>query len=1293
MKRWRKLLRLLLLSGLVAGVLALVALASLPHLLERSIERGLSSFFQRPVSVGGVRVAGFVPLTIEVLDLRVGGATAGAPPFLVAPRIVAVPSLAPLRGRVLVLNRLRLDGPQIGIRAFPEGGDDIPRFGGGGSGGFELRVNRLVIEKGIFRLDHQRVPLELDLPDFHGRLSAQGRGVLAGGLSFGPGRLQFGANPEMRLGTDLELRLVGSQLQVVGAHLRAVGTDLAYEGEIALARRPQGTLTLHGRVDLALLDQHVMRTGLAIQGQGRFSGSVGIDGSRLRVRGRLEGEGGSFDGQGVERFAGEVSWDERGVILKDLGLRALGGDGVLQVVVPPGRSTARLQARLERTDAEALVRWIFALGPAGLGSSATGELELHWPRGRFRDELSGRAALDLVERGDARKPLSGRLEWRAERGVHFIERADLQTPETSARIAGRIGRDQSAELQLDAASRDLAGTDELLRRVRRALGSPDAQRAGLSGRGRFSGRWHGTLRDPIYDGRFDAADVGYLGVRWGELEWRGTLTPLELRSDSLLLRKRGAELRLAGRVALGDYGGADALDLRVGFEGWPSRDLTRALGFRLDLEAPLSGEAVVAGRRSLPRGSATLRGGAGLYYGIPFDAFELGSRFADGLTSVSDGHVRLGGGSLSFRGSLSGDGIYDGRAELRAVELSELAARQPAQLRPGGRLSGELTLVGPLDRPRLQARLGSPRLFLGDEGVGALEAGLVGRGDGQLAVSASCRSPRVELTLAGVLGLDPEYRSRLRLVARETSLDPFLRAALPALPAAVQIVASGALDLEGPLLQPRELSLVASMSALELLLPEYPVRNVGPLRLAVSEGRLRVLELRLAGEGTDLAVRGQAALLGDGPLDLEVSGAADLRALSVVTRRVRGRGAARLTFSVAGRRDEPRLEGRLDLEGGGLRMRGFPQGLEDVRGSVRFDLEKAVLDGVRGRLGGGALDVDGQVAYAGGVLSSLDLHATGRGVLLRYPEGLRSLLDGDLRLFGDGTRQWLSGDVEVRQATWRRRYDLASELMAAARVAPEAAASGHGLRLDVRLRAPGTLELDNNLGTLHASADLRLSGPIEGPSVLGRAEVDRGRIYFQGTTYTIRRGSIDFQNPQRIDPLFDIEAEARVRAYRVTLRANGTLERVYPTLSSDPPLGAVQILNLLAGADETAVASLTQSQADQARLAATGAATLAAGRISEEVGLERQAEKLFGLNRFSIDPALGKSSFTNPTARLTIGKRITPDLSVLYSTDLGGTQERVLTIEYTLSDRLSLLFTQVEPDGGVGFDVRVRQSR
>jgi translocation and assembly module TamB len=139
-------------------------------------------------------------------------------------------------------------------------------------------------------------------------------------------------------------------------------------------------------------------------------------------------------------------------------------------------------------------------------------------------------------------------------------------------------------------------------------------------------------------------------------------------------------------------------------------------------------------------------------------------------------------------------------------------------------------------------------------------------------------------------------------------------------------------------------------------------------------------------------------------------------------------------------------------------------------------------------------------------------------------------------------------------------------------------------------------------------------------------------------------------------------------------------------------LSSVQILNLLAGADETTVSNLSQAQTNQAQLAATGAATLAAGRITEGVGLARGAEKVFGLNRFSIDPSLIRGGVTNPTARLTVGRRITPDLTILYSADLVGANERLISVEYNVSDRLSFVLTQSQPDG-FGFDVMLRQSR
>jgi translocation and assembly module TamB len=828
-------------------------------------------------------------------------------------------------------------------------------------------------------------------------------------------------------------------------------------------------------------------------------------------------------------------------------------------------------------------------------------------------------------------------------------------------------------------------------RIRRALGTPEAYLAGFTGSGVFRGRVRGTLDVPVFEGRVSGKDIGWLGVVWGRAEWVGVADAYVVRSHSLVVRRPGGELWVDGWAETGYYGEDDRIEIKARFDAWPASDFISALEWDLELTGPVSGEVVVRGRRSHPEGSARVSGPRGLYYGVPYTALDVDTAF-EGAVGWGSGRATVGGGAVEFRGSLTDDGFFDGIAEATDVDVMDVLPAPSQAVAWGGRVSGRATLQGALARPRVVGQLSSKRIFLGDEGLGAVEATLRGDGDGTVSVAARCSSPRVDLAMAGSVGTMPPYPVSLEIAAQDTSLDPFVRLAYPKLHSALGVVFSGRLRLLGDAGSPQSLEANGQLSDFRLLLPDYPVRSRGPADLLVHDGRLALGRLHLSGEGTDLTLHGVAALLEDGPLELTLRGTADLRALSAVTRRLRGRGDARLSLDVKGTRDAPRIAGTLELEGAGIRARGFPHGIEGVRGSIRFTEAAAEFSEITGTIGGGAVELAGQATYEGGQLGTFEVQATGRGLSLRYPEGLRSQVDADIRLFGNAERQWVAGNVDVLQASWTRRYDLASEILSPREMLPERASLEEGLRYDVSLSAPGTLRIDNNLATLQARAELRLQGTHAHPVILGRAEVERGRVYFQGNTYVIRRGVIDFANPQEIDPFFDIEAETRLRSYRVTLRMNGTLERVFPTLSSDPPLSAVQILSLLAGADEADVASLMQVRTDQANLAATGAATLAAGRISEEVGLERGAERLFGLNRFSIDPSIIKGGVSNPTARLTVGKRLTPDLNVLYSIDLRGTEQRVLSVEYSLSDRLSLLITRNENPSETAFDLRLIRS-
>ena len=1289
----RRLLILLLL-----GVVFLLSLVRLGVFFAGELlARGLSDFFERETTVGQVTLHAWPP-SAEVHGLRVAGPTPSSPPFLEIARVVAVPSLAQVWDRRLALRELRLESPRVRINAFKKGGDDVPPLGRGAtSSGGAIRLDRLVVQGGEIFLDHERVPVEVDLPDFQGRLDVRRDRALAGRVTFGPGQLRFGDAPTLEVASEIALVLVGRRLLIESGHIHAAKMDLKAQGRIRFGAPTTGEIHVTGPVDLGVLDRHVVRTGLGLTGDATIDATVRLEGARVEISGHTAGKDGTFDTLSIPAYSGDFAWDGDGLRLKALTVEAEGGTARLDVEVPSAsaRRPVRLEGHVAGVDAERLLSVVFGWGAPGVGAGATGELKLAWPRGRPR-EVTGTAAIDLAPRADARTPLSGRFVWSAQAGDQHIEAAELRTPSLVARFDGRVLPDDRADLRLDTESTDLAAADDLLRRLRSALGTTGAEVVGLSGSGVFRGRWGGTLAAPVFEGRFTGHDLAWRGVAWGEASAAGSLSTSALEARSLLLRRGQSSLFVDGRFETGDLGLADGTEGRVRFVSWPAADLMRMLDFKLAVEGLLTGDATLRGTRSAPAGEVTLEAGAGSFRGHPFTSARMKARWSPSTTQVQDAQVLLGGGRLDFKGSLSDDGVYDGTAEIAGVELQALldaSALAPSTTLPlSGRVFGEITLQGPLSRPRLAGHLRSPHLFVGDEGLGAVDARLEGRGDGEIAVTATCRSARVDLTLEGHVGASAPYAAELALVARDTSVDPFIRTAFPPLPSTLGLRTTGELRLSGPLAEPRDWRAELALDHLDVLAPDYPGHAPAPVRARFEKGVLTVEDFAIAGEGTDLSLRGRADLLGGGQLDFQASGATDLRGLVAVSPRLRGFGAARLDVALTGTRADPRVLGTLRLDGAGVRVRGFPHGLEALTGTVRFTEGGATLEGVKGTFAGGRLDLEGQAAFAAGRLASFDLRPRGEGLGLRWPEGLRSLVDADLRFFGDENRRFVTGTLDVRQAVYTRRYDVASEILATRAPEDPSAGSAEGLNLDVRLRAPGSLRIDNNLASLYARADLQLRGTSDAPVLLGHAEVERGRLYFQGRTYVIRRGTLDFVNPTRIDPLFDIEAETRVQSYRVSLQMGGTLERVTPTLTSDPPLSALQILNLLAGADEATVAAMTSTRSNEAQLAASGAATLAAGRISEEVGLERGAEKLLGLDRFSIDPSLLRGNGQTPTARVTLGKRITPDLSVIYAQDLSGTGERLVSVEYILSDRFSLLLTRSDPEG-FGFDVRLRRSR
>jgi translocation and assembly module TamB len=205
--------------------------------------------------------------------------------------------------------------------------------------------------------------------------------------------------------------------------------------------------------------------------------------------------------------------------------------------------------------------------------------------------------------------------------------------------------------------------------------------------------------------------------------------------------------------------------------------------------------------------------------------------------------------------------------------------------------------------------------------------------------------------------------------------------------------------------------------------------------------------------------------------------------------------------------------------------------------------------------------------------------------------------------------------------------------------------------------------------------------------ILGNVHLLAGEFDFRGNTFRLTRGDINFANPFKLDPVFDLEATTTVQQYDVTIQLSGPGSRLQLSYHSDPPLPSSDVITLLALGRAATTTDLrtgpTGTPSDQ------GAQALLTQAVSIQVS--GRVEKLFGVSRFSVDPGLtGVGATQTTTARITVQERISHDLTVTYVTDVTSTQRQVIQIEYNLSRKFSIIALRDE-NGTYGLDFVIRK--
>ena len=1344
----RMLLRAIaVLVAVVTGILVAVLTVDLgPELRERA-EREGSKFIERPMHIGRLS-ARLIPGVFVVEDLVIEGLTPQDRPFLIAKRITVTLPWWTAFSRKLMIESIDMTDWQMLVETFPNNRHNFPRFTrqrrSEGPSRFTTTLRGMTASRGQFTyVDHgtpwTTIARNLNVSVYRSFVTSDYRGR----ASFSNGTIKIQSYEPFRADMQSRFKIDGGRVLFDRIDLTGDGSRSAIDGVVNLGRWPEQTYNVRSQLDFATQKNIFFhRDRFTVSGRGEFQGTFRMFSGGRELKGTFTSPVAGVNAWRFPNLRGSVLWLKDRLEITNATSDLYGGSARFDYRMAPfGRGTptmARWDVDYRDVDLARLTDFLETEG-IRLAGRASGRNALEWPLGKWGAKRGGGEVVATAPQGVAimtralpaeriaqetalppeegpfnsradlgHVPIAGHVVYRLDPDWIVLDRSWVATSRTFVEFDGRTAYGERSRIPFHVSSLDWQESDRVLAGIMTAFGSPTGA-IPIGGYGEFDGVMLNAFTRPRIEGTFTGERMRAWDVVWGRSRAEFVIENSYAFVKNAVITSGESEIVANGQFSLGyprrDRG--EEINARVRMTRRPLAQLRHA--FELDdypIEGLVSGEYHLYGNYETPFGFGRLVIEQGVAYGETFDSAVSSLRFEGTGIRLDSIQIAKSTGTATGAAWVGWGGDYSFNIDGRRIPVESLASVSFPRAPLSGLLSFSATGVGTFEEPRYDVtKIRVDDLFAGDEGIGLITGRLAMRGD-LLTADFEAASPRLTASGSGRLALTPEMDAELTLRFTDASLDPYLRFFEPRLSPFTTAVAGGTVRVVGELAEIDHLVVETRVEQLDLKLFDYPLRNDGPIRFSLDRHVLNVDQLRLIGEGTQLQLGGRLSLH-DRTVALEATGDANLGILQGFYRNLRSRGTAALRAQITGALDKPVFSGSAQISDGRIRHLSLPHGLDAINGSVFFDAEGIRVQDVAARLAAGQVRFGGRIAMNGFTPGELNLTAVGEQMAVRYPEGFRSRIDADLWLRGTVGSPILGGVVTVHDAVWTRRFELDPNLFNLGGGGSVPAAPGSAaprtlpLRFDIQVNAPGSLRVENNLASIVSTAELRLQGTYDRPLLFGHAEIDRGNIVFEGNRYLVTRGSIDFLNPAgRIEPLFDIEAETRVRVptqtFRVTIGVTGTINQATMTLGSDPPLPNIDIISLLLGqtpnvedAELRALSGEQTEEAQQALLRAAGVRLLTGSITAPVRGL---VERSFGLTTAQITPTLGTEGDLLTSARLILGKRLSPRAFLTFSRALGTTQrDQVIVLEYDQNDRLGFVFTQ-NGDRSFAIEFRVRHS-
>ncbi|MGB8989560.1 MAG: translocation/assembly module TamB domain-containing protein, partial [Candidatus Sulfotelmatobacter sp.] len=965
--------------------------------------------------------------------------------------------------------------------------------------------------------------------------------------------------------------------------------------------------------------------------------------------------------------------EARGVKFETLGGRISADADIksLDSALPETRVQASLRG-ISLQDAQHVLRTA-EVKRVRLLSSLNGTVDASW-RGSFNNvrigaDLALKSPSASVTGATSKEiPLDGSLHatYDGPKKILTLRETSLHIPSTTIAMQGEVGN--RSNLQIQATTADLHQLALLLSAVR---GGPP-QTLEIAGAGSLNASLRGALQSPQLSGQFSAQNLQVQGSAWSSAKFavEADSSGISLQNASLISAHQG-RASISGKVGLQhwSYLPANPISVNLSIQRMSVVDLQRLANVNYPVSGDLSADITLHGSQLRPIGSGSLTIDNARAYDEPIQHLKADFH-ADRSSLTSTVNLNLPAGSAS--GTVS----YTPQTKAYVVHLSApslaLQKLQTVQAKNLG-ISGTLTITasgaGTLDNPQLTAAVELPQLHLRDKSISQIKAQLQVANkraevtlDSQVA-QASVHS-KVDVNLSG------DYYTEAVIDTTSVPLEPLLAMYLPSLPEGFQGETELHATLKGPL---KDKSRVEAHLTLPILKASYQSLEIGaasPIHVDYANSVIALQPAEFRGTDTSLRLQGRIPLAGNTAPNLTAQGSVDVRILRIVDPDLQSSGTLLLDVHASGTAKEPQVQGQVHLQNVAISTPTAPLGVEKMNGTFDISNNSLQISSLEGQMGGGQVSVGGSIAYKPNLQFNVSLQS--KSVRLRYPTGVRAVLDSNLVLSGTKDAATLNGRVLIDTLSFTPDFDLSkfSDQFNGSDI-PAQPGLADNIRLAVGVQSKSDLSATSSQISVEGQVNLQVVGSAANPVIIGRTDLTSGEFFYRNVRYELQRGIINFDNPAETEPVLNVSVTTTVEQYKLTLTLRGPFDKLTTSYTSDPPLATADIINLIANGQTTQEAAAAGQSTDSI------IASQVAGQVTGGI------QHLAGISALQIDPLLGGNQ--NPSARVAIQQRVTKNFLFTFSTDLSLPGSEIVQGDYRINKRWSMSVTRDEV-GGVSVD-------